>query len=305
MTSPAWPELPAGWATDRGTVAKYRELLLAAQINLVKDGAAASPTKPTSPADDASEIKLHDTLSSLVVGSIDRARDGAKFVETAAAALGTVYTGILAFSFAASGTHLPARGVYAAIFLGLAIVGSSFYLAFIQRLDPIGRVQYRGSRPEDMWRRTEYLGAWTGAVVRTRAWALRAAVIALAWGVVFMPAAFLPARISTSAFSLDVNSSGAEAPVAAEPTWPPPPAISDPGLAAVLYKAQLDQFIKTFDAASAPAASTPGVSTDAAAFMIVAVAAISLVLVAAWDVLLGLWGRRPIRRTTPPRVLPD
>jgi hypothetical protein len=274
-----WPELPADWAGDEATRRKYRELILAAKIEIAKTKSGKEDDGPKSLADDDSERKLHENLATLVSGSIDRARDGAKFVETAAAALGTVYTGILALSFAASDTPLPVRGLYAAIFLGVAIVGASFYLAFIQQARSIGRMDYRGSRPEDQWRRSEYLGAWTSAVVRSRSWGLRTAVVSLAFGVMFMPLAFMPERISANPFS----AAPAAATVTSETAWPTPPAIdADPTVVAVLYKAQLDDFAKSKDKPAA-AGPTGGVSTNAVAFILFFVAAVVLVLVAAWD----------------------
>lgn len=283
MTEPTWPELPSDWSGDEPTRLKYRELRLAAEIDVAKGQVESSLKPPPSPADDQAEIKLHETLGTLVVASIERARDGAKFVETAAAALATIYTGILAFSFAAASTHLPVRGIYAAIFLGLAIVGSSFYLAFIQEIDAIGRVTYTASRPENLWRRTEYLGTWTQAVVRTRAWALRAAVVALAWGVFFMPIAFLPDHVGLPAGSVSTASQApgaAPAPtVTASPdaSWPPPPAgIADPEVAAVLYKAQLDEYAKSKSAAATSAPAT-GLSTDLIAVALLGIAFITMI----------------------------
>jgi hypothetical protein len=297
VTGPTWPALPEDWSADPATVAKYRELLLAAEIDLAKTHAEGRPVPPVGLDKDASEVRLHESLGTIIAASIDRARDGAKFVETAAAALGTVYTGILAFAFAASGTHLPVRGIYAAIYLGLAIVGSSFYLAFVQRVKSIGRVHYLGSKAEDQWRRTEYLAAWTRAIVETRAWALRTAVIALAFGVVFMPAAFLPDRLEVG-FAMPPAAS----PPAAAPTWPPPPTgIQDPDLAKILYKAQLDAFAAGTSTASS-ATSTAGVSADLAALGLFGAGVVVLVITARWPA--GVIRARRRRTTDRPAAAP-
>ena len=276
--SELWPALPPGWESDPAAVRTYEKVILAAEVDVAKAAAMSPPTPPPSLATDESEKKLHENLATLVTGSVERARDGAKFVETAAAALGTVYTGILAFSFAAKDSPLPARGLYAAIFLGIAIVGAAFYLAFVQRISPIGRVDYSGSRPEDQWRRTEYLGAWTGAVVHARSWALRTAVFALAFGVGFMPIAFLPDQVASASAGGTPTASASPQPT---PTWPPPPTgIRDRELAKILYQAQLDQHAKTIAAAPAAAPST-GSSTDALAFFVFVLALIVLGTVAA------------------------
>jgi hypothetical protein len=302
MSQPNWPDLPEAWAKDQATRTKYRELVLAAQIDLVKAEAAAPPPKHESLADDESEKKLHESLSTLIGESIERSRDGAKFVETAAAAVGTVYTGILAFSFAADKTPLPGRALYAAIFLGIAIVGAAVYLAFIQHIRPIGRVDYRGVRSEDQWRRTEYLAAWTRAVVQSRAWALRTAVVALAFGVMFMPFAFLPAHLSETAF----ESTPTVMEPTAEPSWPPPPSLAaDPAIVATLYKAQLDAFVaEKATTTSAPTEST-GVSTNVVAFVLFLAALAILGVVAAWGPIstkLGIGGRSSHAGQTPTKT---
>jgi hypothetical protein len=277
-----WPQLPSDWQNvSNETIEKYRELLLGAEIDLVKSSRTADASPPKTLVDDPSETKLQDNLATLLVGSVERARDGAKFVETAAAALGTVYTGILGFAFAAASKPLPARGLYAAIFLGLAIVGASFYLAFIQKIRPIGRVEYRISKPENLWRRTEYLAAWTGEVARARSWALRAGVVALAFGVAFMPVAFLPNQILLGAA---VGSSAASTAPTIVPSWPPPPTgIAEPEVAAVLYKAQLDQFTSKKDDAATVAASN-GTSTDQLSAALFVTGLIIVLLFAVWEV---------------------
>jgi hypothetical protein len=287
MSEPQWPDLPAEWSADPATTAKYRELLLAGKIDHAKHEAQVAPATPKSLADDDSEKKLHETLGTLVGESIERARDGAKFVETAAAALGTVYTGILAFSFAAKDAPMPGRGLYAAIFLGIAIVGASIYLAFVQRIKNIGRVDYKGARPEDQWRRTEYLAAWTRAVVQTRAWALRTGVVALAFGVMFMPLAFLPDRLASNPLVLTEPQTAEAAPTPSA-SWPAPPTESaDPAVLAVLYKAQLDEYVKTKDQA-APSPSTAGINTNALSLVLFTGALLILGFVAIWGWLLDV-----------------
>jgi hypothetical protein len=281
-----WPALPDRWGSVRE---KYRELVLAAQIELAKTAVGSKAAPPKSLADDDSEKKLHEHLAGLVKASIDRAREGAKFVETAAAGLGTIYTGIAAFAFAAANTPLPGRGIYAAVFLGIAVVAAAFYLAFIDSIDPIGRVEYRGSRAEDQWRRTEYLGAWTRAVVRRRAWALRTAVFALAFGVIFMPFAFLPTKLPSNPLALMSVTEPTDPAPAASPTWPPAPSgIPEPEIASVLYKAQLDEFVKS--KASSPSSTSPsGDSTEGVAMRLFVIGLATLLVVAVWDRLIAVW----------------
>jgi hypothetical protein len=281
VTTEGWPDLPAEWQGDPRLVAEHRRLILRAQVDLATTDMAAGPTHPASLADDEAEKKLHDNLATLSAASIDRAREGAKFIETAAAALGTIYTGVLGFVFAASDKPLPGRGLYAAVFLGIAVVGAAYYLGFIQRINPIGRVAYSRSRPENLWRRTEWLAEWTGLVARTRSWALRGAVFALAFGVAFMPAAFLPDVLSSNPFVMTVPAASPQPTL----SWPSPPTgVADPALAAVLYKAQLDEFVKTLDK---PAAAEPdgAVTTSTLLFPLFVISLLVTVLGAAWDAL--------------------
>jgi hypothetical protein len=85
-----WPDLPPAWRPDPKLVAERRRLILGAEIDLAKTQKSTGSGEPASSDDDESEAKLHETLATLSAGSIDRSREGAKFIETAAAALGTI-----------------------------------------------------------------------------------------------------------------------------------------------------------------------------------------------------------------------
>jgi hypothetical protein len=281
-----WPDLPPAWRPDPKLIAERRRLILGAEIDLAKAQKATVSGEPASSGVDESETKLHDTLATLSAGSIDRAREGARFIETAAAALGTIYTGILGFVFVASEKPLPGRGLYAAIFLGIAIVGAAYYLAFVQRIKSIGRVHYSRSRSdlENVWRRTEWLGDWTSNVVRARSWALRGAVFALAFGVAFMPAAFLPEKLPSNPFAASEPSPSPDTSV----VWPSPPTdIADPALAAVLYQAQVDEFVKALHEPAA-AEQVGGTDTSTLLFVLFLISLGVTALGAAWNALWGL-----------------
>ncbi len=134
---------------------------------------------------------FHQTIADVAKGSIERSRDSAKFVQTASTAVVAVYTGILGLVFSVTDNPLPLRGVYAAVFLGLAIALATAYLAFITK--PRAPALYPGgsSLTEMQLYRTGYLTKWVNATVTNRRWAIRASVLSLAIGVAFIPAAFV------------------------------------------------------------------------------------------------------------------
>jgi len=83
-------------------------------------------------ADASNLAKFHDTMTTLAIGSVDRARAGAELVQKASAALVTLYTGVLALVFSVTNNPLPPRGVLAPVFLGLAVVLSTAYIAYLE-----------------------------------------------------------------------------------------------------------------------------------------------------------------------------
>jgi hypothetical protein len=89
--------------------------------------------------------KYHEEMIKIAGGAIDRSRDSAKFVQTAAAAILTAYAALLGLVFSAEGRPLPVRGVYAAVFLGLAVALAVAYLAFVKDTKPVKAYEPRAS----------------------------------------------------------------------------------------------------------------------------------------------------------------
>lgn len=153
----------------------------------------------------------HTTITEFAKASIDRARDGAKFVQTAAAAIFAVYTGLLALVFSVTDNPLPLRGALAGVFLGLAVALATAYLAFLT--DPSGPPLPdldRRSEFQLQHSRTARLTAWIDKNVANRRYALRAAVISLLFGVLFIAAPF----VSTATPTEDPESVSAPTPPA-------------------------------------------------------------------------------------------
>jgi len=134
---------------------------------------------------------FHETVAEVSKGAIDRSRDSAKYVQTGAGAIMTLYTGLLALVFSVTDNPLPSRGVWVAVFLGLAIALATAYLAFLNKpkAPPLHRPS--GPIPELQLLRTGYLTKLINATVYNRRWAIQASVVSLAVGVAFLPAAFV------------------------------------------------------------------------------------------------------------------
>jgi len=146
-------------------------------------------------ADDDAELELaklfHQTVTTTAVAGIDRVRDSATFVQTAATAILGLYTGLLALVFSVTDHPLPFRGVYAGIYLGLAIALATAYLAYLTS-PPLVEIELdQRSRPQLQVSRTAFLVRWVGATTRARSWALRGAVLCLVGGVAFIAAPFV------------------------------------------------------------------------------------------------------------------
>lgn len=174
---------------------------------------------------------FHEKVTEIAAGSVERSRDSAKYIQTAAAWIATLYSGLLALVFSVTDNPLPLRGAFAAIFLGLAVALSAAYLAFIT--NPRGLKLFGGgaSLTEQQLNRTGFLIKWVNATVRDRRWAIRASVLCLAFGVAFIPAAFI--------------SNHRPAPVPDAPVAPAIPAQIDPAIsdsAKELFQAQIGSY---------------------------------------------------------------
>jgi hypothetical protein len=125
--------------------------------------------------------------------SINNAQARAQFVVTAAAAIGTLYTGLLGLVYGISspGHALPERGIWAGVFVGLAIVLATYYLAYLTRR-PSGPPTHPSPEPrQDAIQRVHDFVAWSRDTVLARHFFLQCAVISLGVGVAVLPLAFI------------------------------------------------------------------------------------------------------------------
>jgi len=185
-------------------------------------------------ADADAEIALahayYTAVFEVAKGSMDRARGSAETVQKASAAIVTLYTGVLALAFSVSSHPLPAKGLFAAVLLGVAILLSTAFLAFLPDADLPDR-QIDASDVGDTTTLGELLDAlfvrWTRSAALARSRLLRGSVIALAGAVALMPAPFVTIGKKVAA----------PPPIA----WPAPPAVvsGDREMARTLYAAQV------------------------------------------------------------------
>lgn len=191
-------------------------------------------------AEHASLAAYETQLYSIATGGLERAKNGAATVQAASTAIAALYTGVLGLVFSAQGTAFPLRGLITPLFLGVAVVLSTYYLAFILPTYKI-LVTPPGGRTTvglNVRSRVVDVGDVVDRTVRRRSWAIRAGVVALAVGLVGMALPFLssdslsPPETSTTDASID---------------WPTPPPVdtSSPGeveLGKILYQGQIDHF---------------------------------------------------------------
>jgi lysylphosphatidylglycerol synthetase-like protein (DUF2156 family) len=194
-----WPEAAtneekAAYTAKHPLDQKRLDGVLQAEIDLAK--AARQATDITNrdldlATSDHLERKLHEALLAEASAGIARTTDSAKFVQTIAAALAALYATALGISFAVATNPLPARGFIAPLFFALAMACTAVYLAFIGNTEGPSRPGLSDSARESNWKRTIYFALYAATAAHTRRNWLRAGVIALFVGVLFMPSPFL------------------------------------------------------------------------------------------------------------------
>lgn len=172
----------------------------------------------------------YQALLDIAKGAIDRSRSAAELVQKSAAAIGTLYVGILGVSFSVSNRHLPPRGLAPAVFLGIAIILSTAYVAYLTPPEEVELGPLSTSPPERLQNRLDNFYAVIDATVERKTPWLRAAVVALGVGVVLLPAPF-------------VSIAGGDKADPSAQAWPAAPVVTGDRapLAAILYKAQVDE----------------------------------------------------------------
>lgn len=191
-----WPPLPDLQPDD--PQADVKKVLYEAQVQdaLRRQQWTVETSKAARAHDYTQREALHLARIELIKSAIERAQSRAQYIQTASAAISTAYVAILAVSFRADGnsqgSHLvSAQAIVPTIFLGLSIGLSAIYLSYIGLGAPVPGPEPGASPEENQERRLETFTKWSAAMVMTRVYFLRAAVVSLAVGVILMPFAFV------------------------------------------------------------------------------------------------------------------
>jgi len=187
LDSPRWPD-PQRDDPDGAAIERYKSRL--AEIAKRRDRFLT--------AEHESRVAVETAQIEVIKGTLERARDSAKTVQTAATAISGLYTGVAAL-LVVDKQALPVRGVMPMLFLGAAVVFSTLFLAWItagKRGHPFpSGVDAVGIRVD----RVDWFNGWVMLPVLSKAWMMRAAALCLAAAVVFLPAAFIPVTAAGSA----------------------------------------------------------------------------------------------------------
>jgi hypothetical protein len=227
-----WPE--PGDDTER------KKKVFEAQVAAAQEHAKAVDARAQAEADAelANHAEFHKALIALAQGSVERARASAETVQKAAAAILALYTAILGAAFSVTENALPSRGVIPTLFLGLAVVCSTAYLAYLSRPGGSPPPQATGAfRPAALERSRAFI-TWAGNITIHRSYWLRASVVALGVALVFLPAPFLgPLPLLDRIYPAEVRAATEAA------DWPDLPGgtADDLQLRRILYKAQVDE----------------------------------------------------------------
>jgi hypothetical protein len=185
-----------GWP-DADSSKEHEQALYTAKLEVRKKRTDQEINRAS--AEKAADVALNQSffqgILDVAKASIDRARASADFVQKAAAAIGTIYATILGVSFSVANRPFPSRGLPAAIFLGVAIVCSTYFLAWLDPAEQKRQDEILDDAPPGTslgWRRVRFYVRWNRHAARERAKWLRASVVALAAAIVLLPAAFVP-----------------------------------------------------------------------------------------------------------------
>jgi hypothetical protein len=134
---------------------------------------------------------FHEALIETAKAGIDRSRSSADSVQKAATGILALYTAVLGLAFSVGENPLPSRGVIPAIFLGMAVVFSTAYLAYLSKPRKVAGPDPQSSFRAAALARSSAFIRWAGSPVQRRAYWLRASVVALGVALAFIPAPFL------------------------------------------------------------------------------------------------------------------
>jgi hypothetical protein len=165
------------------------------------------PDPPPSPPAPPDEEEFHQAIHAAYIevhkGKLDRTIAAATFVTTAAGAIGTIYTGLLALAFSVEATParpLPARGLAPAVFLALSFFFSVVRVGLVKRAGKRGHIIEPAATWQEQELRLVAFMNWVDGGALARAWALRIAIICLGAAVLLLPLPFLSLSATEAAW---------------------------------------------------------------------------------------------------------
>ena len=150
---------------------------------------------------------IHAAYIEVDKGKLDRTTAAAAFVTTAAGAIGTLYTGLLALVFSVSAKPvrpLPARGLAPAVFLALAFFFSVVRIGFVRRSGRVFQMIPPAATWQEQQMRLREFMLWVDRGALRRAWALRIATVCLGAAVALLPLPFLALSTQEAGWTIGI-----------------------------------------------------------------------------------------------------
>jgi hypothetical protein len=144
--------------------------------------------------EDTLRAAVHAAYLDVAKGKLDRGLKAAEHVATAAAAVGTVYTAILAVVYSAAtetAQPLPPRAIAPAILLGAALFLSVVSIAYVRSSGRQFNLLPEAATWQEQQVRLTVFMQWMERGARAGSWAIRSAVVFLGGAVVLMPLPFV------------------------------------------------------------------------------------------------------------------
>ena len=171
----------------------------------------------------------------LARSAIDRARAGSDMLQRSAAAIATLYVGLLGLVYTTTDRGLPLVALVPAFFLALTVGSAAWYNSYLADVTIVTAPPGDGAVARQRDAVVEFSRA-AHAVVSAKALVLQRAAVALMIGIVLLPSPFLTSRSGGTFDPPDPSNSG-------QPVE----------LAVIHYQAEVDAARRSFDSsASAP-----------------------------------------------------
>jgi hypothetical protein len=160
-----------------------------------RDEAEASALRSMAYAAEYDRAKtIHDQRVAVVMAGFERAQSAAEFVRNAAAGILAVYQAVLGLAFVAKDRPLPVSGVVGTVFLAIAIVAATAYVAWLSAGKSVAAPAPSASLKVYQDRRLNSFSAWVSSAVLQRVYFMHVAVVSLFVGAIALPLPFITVK---------------------------------------------------------------------------------------------------------------